>query len=382
VFFTGGLPIEIARNAAEVNNFIGDRTGGNDEVWAGQTPYEGTLNMRRRATQQATRWAALGLVALAWLAWVGSAPAQVMQGQGFSGGGGFRPASGGFGGGGLGGGGLGGTGFSGGGFGGAGLSGGGFGGTGFSGGGGFGGAGFSGGGGFGNTGFGGGANFGGGAGFSGGAGFGGGNSFSGGAGFTGGAGLGFTGGTGAGYGGGGYRPGGSTGVSPANPFYSSYANFYAQGMPSGTAPAFGQPIYSSLTTGTTTGLGGTTGQIGTAGIGTTGMNSYGGAGFGATSIGVVRAPAYATQPAFPIARPANSRLVAESRDVIASSTRLPSRASIRVTAEGPAIVLNGTVSDEHERRLAEALVRLTPGVHEVQNNLQIEEALPVPTRAP
>jgi osmotically-inducible protein OsmY len=37
--------------------------------------------------------------------------------------------------------------------------------------------------------------------------------------------------------------------------------------------------------------------------------------------------------------------------------------------DGSTVVLRGSVRDDHERRLAEALVRLTPGVRAVRNEL-------------
>jgi osmotically-inducible protein OsmY len=57
----------------------------------------------------------------------------------------------------------------------------------------------------------------------------------------------------------------------------------------------------------------------------------------------------------------------------ANSDRLPSHGNIRVEVDGPTVVLRGTVSDDHERRQAEALARLTPGVRDLRNELSVRD---------
>jgi osmotically-inducible protein OsmY len=70
------------------------------------------------------------------------------------------------------------------------------------------------------------------------------------------------------------------------------------------------------------------------------------------------------------------------QDVLARSSRLKSRGSIQVASDGGVVVLRGTVPDDHERRHAESLVRLTPGVREVRNELKIQGRAAVATPAP
>lgn len=55
--------------------------------------------------------------------------------------------------------------------------------------------------------------------------------------------------------------------------------------------------------------------------------------------------------------------------IIDDSPRLPSRSRIRVTVEGGTIVLTGAVTDARERRVAELILRLTPRVRDVRNDL-------------
>jgi osmotically-inducible protein OsmY len=70
------------------------------------------------------------------------------------------------------------------------------------------------------------------------------------------------------------------------------------------------------------------------------------------------------------ARPSLTTMRPELQDIVARATRLPSRDRIRVLTDGDTVVLRGLVRDERERRLAEALIRLSPGVRLVRNELE------------
>jgi hypothetical protein len=198
-----------------------------------------------------------------------------------------------------------------------------------------------------------------------------------------------------------------------------------------TVPAFGQPIYATTTTtaGTTTGLGGTggvgigaglttgptgglgagtlgagrgttiggvggttlggVGGVGGAGLGGAGLGGVGLGGAGATgatvvsaiplagfsTIGSPRIPTYITVLGFtPPASAArtNGRLRADVQDVVARSSALSAR-GIQVSVDGEVVVLRGVVPDEHQARLAEGVIRLTPGVREVRNELVVRQ---------
>jgi hypothetical protein len=125
--------------------------------------------------------------------------------------------------------------------------------------------------------------------------------------------------------------------------------------------SFGQPFSGTATVSRTSAIGGTgTGNL------TQGVNFP-----GASSIGVRRAPNYVVEPVFDVPERVLSGEPREDlQAVISRSSRLPSRDSIRVTTEGGRVVLRGQVRDEREKRLAESIVRLTPGVREVRNELQ------------
>ncbi|MCX7671474.1 MAG: BON domain-containing protein, partial [Anaerolineae bacterium] len=67
------------------------------------------------------------------------------------------------------------------------------------------------------------------------------------------------------------------------------------------------------------------------------------------------------------------QVLAEVRAVIQRSESLVSRDNINVLVDGRNVILRGTVASDDERRLAEALVRLTPGVDEIVNELVVRE---------
>jgi hypothetical protein len=137
-----------------------------------------------------------------------------------------------------------------------------------------------------------------------------------------------------------------------------------------TTPTFGIALYNVTglgTGGTTSTYGGMAGASGSVGGSTPGYPGI----IGASSAGVRRAPAFTTALGFTYAPAPPSRVQTDLQQLFANSERLPSRGNIRVEVDGPTIVLRGTVADDHERRLAEALARLTPGVRDLRNELSV-----------
>jgi osmotically-inducible protein OsmY len=96
---------------------------------------------------------------------------------------------------------------------------------------------------------------------------------------------------------------------------------------------------------------------------------------------MTRAPSYQTTLGFTPAPLPASKLQAEATQVLARSSVLPSGASIQVSVENTGsnqvVVLRGEVSNATERRLAESLVRVTRGVHDVRNDLVVRPPSPV-----
>lgn len=227
--------------------------------------------------------------------------------------------------------------------------------------------GFGGGGGGGAGGFGGGAGGAGGFGGQGGGGAGG-NTFSGG-------GLSFS-GTGAEL-----TTGRSSAVNASNILSSYYANPYSvvstQTTGSRTtveranAP-FGQPLYAI-----STGSAGRTNTAprGTATIGgrrgTTGGSSFTGGEADFTIPGNTgsRYPHVATIVQFKTSTPAADQVLRDVRGIIDRSSSISSKGNIAVTVEGRNVILRGKVANQEERRHVEALLRLTPGVGDIRNEL-------------
>ena len=59
--------------------------------------------------------------------------------------------------------------------------------------------------------------------------------------------------------------------------------------------------------------------------------------------------------------------------MIARSPDVDPRDSVRVVIDGSAVVLQGQVVDDDERRLIENMVRLTPNVYQVRNELTTKQ---------
>jgi hypothetical protein len=219
-------------------------------------------------------------------------------------------------------------------------------------------------------------------------------------GFTGGASLGFLGGTtGAGIAGGLGRGAGFTGTTAVgpqatNPFRAYYGSPLAMGYPTGAVTGVGAPartpVFGQPTSGTTQTLGtATTGALGlgAGGLGTGLLGGAGGTlgGLGAAGLGgavapggivnpqaaVRRTPSYTTTLGFAYSPPAPSQLEANVQGVLDRSTSLSPNRNIRVVASGQTIILRGRVPNARDRRLAEALIRLEPGVRAIRNEITV-----------
>jgi BON domain-containing protein len=131
----------------------------------------------------------------------------------------------------------------------------------------------------------------------------------------------------------------------------------------GSSGAFGQPLFAlatTTTTGTTTGTAATQSQA-----------------TGFTTLGMSKAPAYVTalSPDFAITRVSSSKLQSELLATLQRSSALRGQGKIDLTVtKNGQVILKGDVSRDQLRRLAEGLVRMTPGVSDVQNELQVTAA--------
>jgi hypothetical protein len=144
-----------------------------------------------------------------------------------------------------------------------------------------------------------------------------------------------------------------------------------------TIATFGQPLYTA-TTGTGAGAtgGGLTGGARTGGIGGAGLGNTATQGNGFSTVGTIRSPSYITTIGDTIPMPKRpTAIVVQSnlQGVIDRSSALNGPKNVKVDVSDQTVFLRGTVSSDRERRLAESLLRLTPGVRDVRNELEVVE---------
>jgi osmotically-inducible protein OsmY len=155
-------------------------------------------------------------------------------------------------------------------------------------------------------------------------------------------------------------------------FSAFYMNPFALGTPNLSNPSnFNAPIYGNASSGSQGG--GASGYQGSSYGNPGGSSSAYGASSsqGGTGTGARRVLSYTAGPGFDYRPGGPSVAQSEVARVLARSTSLNPNRDIRVLVEGPVVVLRGTVASDHDRRLAEGLIRLTPGVREVRNELEV-----------
>lgn len=145
---------------------------------------------------------------------------------------------------------------------------------------------------------------------------------------------------------------------------------------------------SSTANRSTTGFGGTGGSFGTTGLGgssaTGGTRGFSASGLGNTNLGrnsstnqtggeiipVQRPVAFVAAVSFPVPPVNVPRMQTDLRGVIDRSSMLSNPRGIEVKVEGNVVYLRGSVKDADESQTAEGVIRLTPGVFDVKNELK------------
>ena len=120
--------------------------------------------------------------------------------------------------------------------------------------------------------------------------------------------------------------------------------------------------------------------MGMSGSGVGLLNQSGG-GYGSSSMR--RVPPYVVRLAdsAPLTdRRSLGTVSADFQRILTRSSVFNSNTEIQVTTEGSVVVLQGTVASARERRLAENMLRLSPGVRQVRNELQVREVAPTPRK--
>lgn len=169
-------------------------------------------------------------------------------------------------------------------------------------------------------------------------------------------------------------------IAASNVFANYYGAVYYQGrtpsnVPHGLPGGFGAAMFPSTggTTGTRGGAqggqGGAQGGQGGRGGATGGVNT---ADPGGIIVPLPRQIAYSSQVQFKL--PAGNALPQLQSDLRGSIDRVPTNmlanpAGVTVEVDGRSVILRGSVRDDEEARLVEGLVRLTPGVAGIKNEL-------------
>jgi hypothetical protein len=161
-----------------------------------------------------------------------------------------------------------------------------------------------------------------------------------------------------------------------------YANPYYQGVSLGSGSSsnrtaqpggFGQPLFGNTSTGTggrgslTSGGLGTTGGLGRTGTGGLGGQTSNQSGI---LIPIQSQMTYTATMQFPAPPVAAGKIVADVRAVIDTTPMIANARAVQViTDANNNVTLRGPVKDDDEARLIEGLVRLTPGVGAIRNEL-------------
>ena len=164
--------------------------------------------------------------------------------------------------------------------------------------------------------------------------------------------------------------------SSSNIISQTYVNPLSLGLPANYSSKFGpQNVISST--------GGPKGKytflyVATPSAATSATTATSNAGTGFNSYGIPRSPLYSTVLAddIPIPKHESAAVQADLKSMIARSSFLKNKAAIQVQMDGSVAILSGVVGNEKERRIAEGLVRTTPGVLDVRNELQVMQKLP------
>lgn len=165
-----------------------------------------------------------------------------------------------------------------------------------------------------------------------------------------------------------------------NPYNAGLVNNNGQALTNSNA-AFGQPSYN--TTYSTAATSGTGTAVGTGVVASTMVT--GGVGFGYNTYGQGRTYNYVAVPGatLPVVVHSNPKLQLTIADVLQRSASFKAVAPLQVEVNDSTVTIEGTVASAKERRIVEGMIRMTPGVRAVVNNLQIAATPPAPkTGAP
>ncbi len=182
-------------------------------------------------------------------------------------------------------------------------------------------------------------------------------------------------------------------ISASNVFGSSYNNPYFQGTTTnlkGTPGGFGTALYGATGGVATTNATGNTinARSGNAAITTGGRTQGGGQQAGGQQAGgnasnqsgiVIALPrqiSYTATLSFKSPVATLPQMATDLRATLDRSTMLANPRGVALAMDGGVVVLSGRVASDDELRLVEGMVRLTPGVRDVRNELKVGPVTP------
>ena len=141
---------------------------------------------------------------------------------------------------------------------------------------------------------------------------------------------------------------------------------------------FGSPLYGTATGGAggRGGIGGAQRAAGPESERGEGSAAWAGAGLGGAGQDgvIVPLPVSISYPAiatFPVSPPPTSQLQMEISGMIARTRELSNPAAVTATVDKGIVTLTGTVRDKGEAKTLASMIRLTPGVRQVKNDLTV-----------
>jgi hypothetical protein len=158
--------------------------------------------------------------------------------------------------------------------------------------------------------------------------------------------------------------GGASIPSSSNVLGGFMVNPLSMGLSMGAKGTFNQPLYAINATQSTARV---------TGRANTGLNNTKSVAF--NTFGQDRNIPFITDLSrnLPMPNLSVERLQADVQNIIARSSALPSRDTIQATVEGGVVVLRGEASSARECLLAESIIRLSPGVRDVRNEIKVAE---------
>jgi len=153
------------------------------------------------------------------------------------------------------------------------------------------------------------------------------------------------------------------GKTYSNPMYQGYISNYNYSASAGIPGGFGAPLVPATTGTGTQGAGGRGGAGGVTGS----VNSQDP---GGTIVPLPKQIAYPAQLQFQVPV-VPTQVFTDIRTGLdrSPSYMLANPRGVQVVMDGPNVILRGTVKDNDEYRLVESVVRVTPGVREIKNEL-------------